>query len=923
MAYKSLNTIVSIDETKSPIQFKIEDNWTISIPNGASYFIDDSIENNIFAGGLDLSGSIKPLIIRGSRKSDGNYSFELALERHFDFEGRFQTIDDIKYDKRDISGDEGCLLHVMIIDEPSFAVDAVVCRVPFFGTVITVRIRSDKHTAFNLSSGFGIGTSEREINTAKNMIIDIAKTIRKVKLVAPKESTAKKSDPDTIINNGDFIIKNTVISKYIGSGSQAEVPHGITEIADNAFHSASMLTRIILPSTLKKIGANAFSGCVSMQYIELPDSVEDVKSRAFENCFEIRTVRLSTRMKTVSEYMFVDCHALTHIEIPDGIKRICNSAFSDCTSLQNPYIPQSVTHIEQYAFKNCSKITHLVLPEKLTLIGAYAFAFCQSLTYLFIPASVNEIENSALSNDTPFYESKNVTIYCPVNSFTQSYAISHGIRYINAATPDQSHTTKAADKKQPKAKNNASNNPSESDDFANVTNNIDQLKAQLTELENLQLSKNDRVLLDQAADKLSKLNQELPEVENVVNNYSRIMKQKAALEEKEAAEKSKKMALARKAGKDDKFRVDMFIAITNEILVDQKFRNDNEFYQLYHEDFASYKKAELLKLRREILSIIEDESQAEVLSESFKKRSLEERFEIATSNLFNINTSEIDVGKGAEFAIEHTSRWFKSNELPELRRMMKAKSDEIRSQIDGQLRPVDTAWTKYQSAKSFLYIKIEDKSDSEIIPNCSRFQVAIDRAIVTVTISTKGFASISMAIMNCLPWYWSVTVKDIWQAAMQNDIKDDRWASSDGARLARRAYNMIIEDEEKLQLLKKQRRVAEYWLLHIDKKASLEKEKASLQKQILSLETEVSNIPELLEREKKQETINKLSMEKAALGIFRFKEKKIIQMAIDTANAEMEKILRKISEDVEKTDFEISKLRTHLREIETELTQDR
>jgi len=455
MAYKSLNSIVSIDDTKSPIQFKIDDNWTFSIPVGTSYFTDEEIENNIFAGTLDLSGSIKPLIIRGSRKPGGNYSFELALERHADFEGRFKTVDDIKYDKRDIGGDEGCLQHVMIIDEPNFAVDAVVCRVPFFGTVITVRIRSDKHTAFNLSSGFEKGTSEHEINTAKNMIIDIAKSIRNVKLVTPKKSATKKADPGTIFNNGDFIIKNAVISKYIGSGSQAEVPHGITEIADNAFHSASLLTRIVLPSTLKKIGANAFSGCVSMQDIELPDSVEDVKSRAFENCFEIRTVRLSNKMKSINEYLFVDCHALSHIEIPDGIKTVSDSAFSDCISLQNPYIPQSVTHIEQYAFKNCSKITHLVLPEKLTSIGAYAFAFCPSLTYLFIPASVIEITSSYFGDDTPFHESNNITIYCPMNSYMQNYATSHGINYVNATTPDQNFLNETAAFKKPQTKKSA------------------------------------------------------------------------------------------------------------------------------------------------------------------------------------------------------------------------------------------------------------------------------------------------------------------------------------------------------------------------------------------------------------------------------------------------------------------------------------
>lgn len=49
----------------------------------------------------------------------------------------------------------------------------------------------------------------------------------------------------------------------------------------------------------------------------------------------------------------------------------------------------------------------------------------------------------------------------------------------------------------------------------------------------------------------------------------------------------------------------------------------------------------------------------------------------------------------------------------------------------------------------------------------------------------------STTIMNCFTWYWGVTVRDIWEAARKNELRDEREGASDGAYLADQALKRI------------------------------------------------------------------------------------------------------------------------------------
>ena len=96
-----------------------------------------------------------------------------------------------------------------------------------------------------------------------------------------------------------------------------------------------------------------------------------------------------------------------------------------------------------------------------------------------------------------------------------------------------------------------------------------------------------------------------------------------------------------------------------------------------------------------------------------------------------------------------------------------------------------------------------------------------------------------------------------------------------------------------------------------------------MQEQITSLQAEISNIPGSTEKENIQGRINSLSAEKSSLGIFKGKEKKVIQEKIDEANLELKKVIHRMESAKKEIEKKIAPRQKRVNEINTELTKAR
>ena len=339
--------------------------------------------------------------------------------------------------------------------------------------------------------------------------------------------------------------------------------------------------------------------------------------------------------------------------------------------------------------------------------------------------------------------------------------------------------------------------------ISEMADSMEDLHAQVAEMQGLDLSSEDRESLDGIASSLESIAEDLAAGQVGAAKYGDYLERKEEREKKVAEEKARKKAEALAKGKSEADVVNMYVILTNEKKLGKLHRSQNEFYEIYEEDFAALSKAEVIKLRKDMLEEMEDEALCSYYAESFRQRTVSDRFSVSTQNLNNVCT-EPEVGVKADWAIENTQEWYSPDEQAEVRRLMNAALDETRKDLDNQLKPINEGWTKYSTGKNFLLISVSDYDGSELDPNYSNFQTVIGRQLVEVKISSKGIFIMSSTVMNCFPWYWGVSALDIWEAAFNNEVTDERVGASDGKHLAVQALEKIRQKYPKPVVQKEQ-----------------------------------------------------------------------------------------------------------------------
>ena len=176
-----------------------------------------------------------------------------------------------------------------------------------------------------------------------------------------------KLDQYQIVDNVLFKV-NSKLNKII-------IPEGVTEIANRVFYKSSV-REVILPSTLRKIGDDAFMNCESLKKIVIPDGVESLGSFSF--AFSgLEEIIIPSSITEIGIYAFSGTKYLNKyddkefvvlgdgllysyngkddvVTIPEGVKTICSLSlyykkFSN-TSIQKVILPSTVVSVCEKAF---------------------------------------------------------------------------------------------------------------------------------------------------------------------------------------------------------------------------------------------------------------------------------------------------------------------------------------------------------------------------------------------------------------------------------------------------------------------------------------------------------------------------------------------------------------------------------------------
>ncbi len=180
---------------------------------------------------------------------------------------------------------------------------------------------------------------------------------------------------EVIIEEGesDFKVDNNgTITEYVGNDpTNIVVPEKIqnvtvTAIKDGIFKNMKDIKTVVLPSTLTKIGEEAFAGCSEMTSINL-GAVKELSRNAFRGCLGLENVTLGDELVGIPEGVF-SVSGLKRIVIPGSAQKIEKNAFSGCRNLSVIVLKEGVRSISEMALLNCP-LVHLHLPASFEKLG--------------------------------------------------------------------------------------------------------------------------------------------------------------------------------------------------------------------------------------------------------------------------------------------------------------------------------------------------------------------------------------------------------------------------------------------------------------------------------------------------------------------------------------------------------------------------
>lgn len=228
----------------------------------------------------------------------------------------------------------------------------------------------------------------------------------------------------------EIILPNSVksIPKNAFSRSQIKkvvLNEGLKSIGDMAFFN-STIEEIVFPSTLEQLEENIFYYCYNLKKADLsqtkitklpastfvyagieevllPATLKEIGAQAFLSTSQLKTIKIPENVKTIGLEAFRES-GITTVKLPNSVTTIAQRAFYYCPELTEVTTygtilnddPQAMIH--PYCLEGCPKLTRFEISKSIRILGQGLLGGNRKVTQLTIPANVTQINFSAFNN---------------------------------------------------------------------------------------------------------------------------------------------------------------------------------------------------------------------------------------------------------------------------------------------------------------------------------------------------------------------------------------------------------------------------------------------------------------------------------------------------------------------------------------------
>lgn len=225
----------------------------------------------------------------------------------------------------------------------------------------------------------------------------------------------------TIDSVGEFVIPNELSGKPV------------LEIGDNFLAEDSLkfrLKKLILPSTLKKIGESAFDDCKRLKTVECDGACAliEIADNAFAGCALLNSFPDLSSLTRLGNGAFSNTAVGSLDFLANAqILELGYYTFANCVNLVNIEIPTAVNKIDFCAFYNCYNLTKVTINYNVGEIGELAFANCPNLTAF----EVNESNRNYIAQDgILFSKDKSLLLQYPIGKSGESFEVPDSVERI-------------------------------------------------------------------------------------------------------------------------------------------------------------------------------------------------------------------------------------------------------------------------------------------------------------------------------------------------------------------------------------------------------------------------------------------------------------------------------------------------------------